>query len=368
MLTEPVRPSYTGPGLSTLVPSLFAVPVADWLPAPVHEARSVVLLVLDGLGWDAVETHRALFPALGALEGGPVPTVVPSTTATALTSLTTGLSPAEHGVVGFRLRIDGSVLNILSWQGESKHPPDPRTVQRHAPFMHREVPVVTSAQFLGSSFSEVHYGSSPFHGWHTTSALVEHCRRLVGAGERFVYAYYPGIDKIAHAHGLRDGFYEAELVAADRLVGAIVDALPESCALVVTADHGQVHMEADGWIPLGAMEELVEVCSGDARFRYLYARRGAAAELLEMARAEHSHHAWVFGRDELFDDGWLGSGASAQIRARVGDVVLAARDDVAFVDPALEFERRLRSAHGSITASEMLVPVLAGRGARRATG
>jgi hypothetical protein len=52
----------------------------------------------------------------------------------------------------------------------------------------------------------------------------------------------------------------------------------------------------------------------------------------------------------------------------VGDVILAARADVAFVDPALEFERRLRSAHGSLTPAEMLVPVLAGRGTGPATG
>ena len=362
MLTDAVRPSYSGPGLSTLVPSLFAVPVADWLPAPVHEARSVVLLVLDGLGWDAIDTRRAQLPALAALEGGPVPTVVPSTTATALTSLTTGLPPSQHGVMGFRIRIDGAVLNILSWQGESKHPPDPRTVQRHAPFLHREVPVVTASEFRGSSFSEVHYGSAPFHGWHTTSALVEHCRRLVGAGERLVYAYYPGVDKIAHAHGLHDGFYEAELVATDRLVADVRDALPQSCALVVTADHGQVHMDADSWLPLDALDELIDGYAGDARFRYLHARRGAANELLAAARSEHGERAWVFSRDELFDDGWLGPAPTPHARARVGDVVLAARADVGFIDPAIPFERRLRSAHGSLTAAEMLVPVLAGRG------
>ena len=34
------------------------------------------------------------------MTGGPITSVVPSTTATALTSITTGLSPGEHGVVG----------------------------------------------------------------------------------------------------------------------------------------------------------------------------------------------------------------------------------------------------------------------------
>jgi hypothetical protein len=322
----------------------------------------VVLLVLDGFGWDALDTYRAILPALNGLDGGPVPTVVPSTTATALTSLTTGLPPSQHGVVGFRVRIDGSVLNILSWQGESRHPPDARTVQRNTPFLGREVPVVTKSEFRASAFTDVHLRGARFYGWAAMSSLVEHCRRLTQAGEEFVYAYYPGVDTVAHAHGLHDGFYEAELVAADRLVGDLLGVLGPSCALVVTSDHGQVHVGPDGWLPLDALAEMMEACSGDGRFRYLHARRGAAPALVEAARAVHGAHAWVLSRDELLDEGWLGPDPAPVTRRRVGDVVLAARDAVAFVDPALEREARLVSAHGSLTPAEMLVPVVAGRG------
>ena len=49
---------------------------------------------------------------------------------------------------------------------------------------------------------------------------------------------------------------------------------------------------------------------------------------------------------------------------RIGDVVLAAREPVAFVDPALPNERKLRSGHGSLTPDEMYVPLLAARGTR----
>ena len=45
------------------------------------DARVVVLLVLDGLGWDAVQAYPSLLPTLREMTGGPVTTVVPSTTA-----------------------------------------------------------------------------------------------------------------------------------------------------------------------------------------------------------------------------------------------------------------------------------------------
>ena len=116
--------------------------------------------------------------------------------------------------------------------------------------------------------------------------LVEHCRRLVGHDERFVYAYYPGVDTVAHEFGLHDEYYLAELAFADELVGRLLDVLPSHATLVVTADHGQVHV-GDNWIPLHPLREMFKYCAGEGRFRYLYANKGAAAELLE-ARATSS--------------------------------------------------------------------------------
>ena len=48
--------------------------------------------------------------------------------------------------------------------------------------------------------------------------------------------------------------------------------------------------------------------------------------------------------------------------SRIGDVILAARGPVGFVDPTLPTEANLMGAHGSITAAEVEVPLLASRG------
>lgn len=366
-----VRPCYDGPGVSSIVPALLgagpigvsgADPGMGWFPEPAREVPTVVLLVLDGLGWDAVNEHRDRLPSLGALEGGPIPTVVPSTTAAALTSIATGVAPSEHGLIGYRVRVDGGVLNALSWQTDGKRGPDPGLVQRREPFRGVDVPVVTKQEFRSSGFTEAHLRGARFEGWRSVSELAENCRRLATGGERLVYAYYPGVDEIAHAHGLHDGYYEAELAFVDRLVGDVLASLPSSAALLVTSDHGQVHLGDDAWLPLGATAAFVEECSGDGRFRYLHARRGAAGDLLAAAREEHAAHAWVLSREELLDEGWLGPPPSAVIARRLGDVVLAASAAIGFVDPELPREASLRSAHGSLTAAEMLVPLLAGRG------
>jgi hypothetical protein len=358
----PVPPQLDGASVAGLVPALVGGRPAPWLPEPVRAAKCVVLLVLDGLGANEVAARPTVMRELTAMEGRPITTVVPSTTSTALTSIATGLAPAQHGILGFRMLVDGEVLNVLRWQSAAKRAPDPFTVQRHDAFLGRAVPVVTRLEFRDTGFSDAHLRGSTFIGWKTVATLIEHCRQLALAGEKFVYAYYPGVDEVAHAYGLRGSFYARELATADALVGAMLDALPADTALLVTADHGQVHLEPESWIEIDELHPLIAKQAGDGRFRYLYAQPGRARELLDAAHARLDDVAWVLSRKELLDSGWLGTGATGTIPGRLGDVVLAARAPVAFVDPALPRERSLRSAHGSLTADEMWVPLRAARG------
>ncbi len=366
---EPVRPDFGGRALTGVMPGLLSDDRPRWMPEALKGARAVVLFVIDGLGWNILESHRSLLPALGAMGGSPVTTVAPSTTSSALTSLTTGLAPAQHGITGFRMRVPEGVLNVLRWRLDGgRQAPKAFSVQRHTAFLGRAVPVVTRSEFRTSGFTEAHLRGGRFEGWSTPAVLVERCRRLVADGERLVYAYYPGVDTVGHEYGLHSSYFTSELRFADDLVARLVEVLPPDVCVVVTADHGQVHIPPGGWTSLGALDRFVDVYSGEGRFRHLYARHGAAVDLLDAARDETGHQAWVLTRDQLLDEGWLGPPGVAparSVRRRVGDVVLAAREPVGFTDPGFPVEAALVGAHGSLTPDEMLVPLVAARGTAR---
>ena len=85
------------------------------MPEPARNATQTVLLVLDGLGWLQLQKYPTLCPTLHAMVGSHITTVAPSTTATALSSITTGLAPGEHGIVGYRMEVQGEILNVLRW-------------------------------------------------------------------------------------------------------------------------------------------------------------------------------------------------------------------------------------------------------------
>src|SRR5690606_6910664 len=141
---------------------------------------------------------------------------------------------------------------------------------------------------------QAHLDGVRFSGYRVTSTLVTEVARTLRENEPFVYAYYDGIDKVAHEYGLGD-HYDAELRSVDEHVAEPVAGLPSGAALVVTADHGQVDAGANTIsLPPEVLRHL-DLQSGEGRFRWLHARPGHAADLLEVATELYRDVGWVVG-------------------------------------------------------------------------
>jgi hypothetical protein len=338
------------------------------MPDPVREAGQVVLLVVDGLGWEQLRARPALAPTLNAAPGidRSITSVAPTTTACALTSITTGRRPSQHGLLGYRLALDDEILNVLRWTvGGGQAHDARRTVPAHRfqpcppfPGSTAIVPVVSKDEFGGTGFTAAHLGDSPLRGYKVLSSLPVEVGRLLRDGHPFVYAYYDGIDKVAHGTGLGD-LYDAELRAVDRLVADVASELPPGAVLVVTADHGQIDVGPQVELLGREIMSLVRFLSGEGRFRWLHARPGAAADLQAAAAERYGDTTWVMGRDQIIDEGLFGGPLPDHLLDRVGDVALLPHAPIAFVDPADTGENRLHSRHGSLTSDELLVPLVA---------
>ncbi|MFV0307941.1 MAG: alkaline phosphatase family protein [Desertimonas sp.] len=362
---DPIIPDYAGANVRGIVPALlgpgdWSNNLPEWMPAPIAEAQQVCVLVLDGLGWDQLQALRDLAPTLAGLAGSPITTVAPTTTATALSSIATGLTPGEHGLVGYRILLGGEVLNVLRWvsaSGDRRRAHPPRDVQPFPAFLGHHVPVVSPAELESSAFTEAHLRGSKPAGWRAASAIPVEVGEQLRAGEKVVYAYYGGIDKTAHERGFGP-YYDAELVFADRLVADVIAALPSGAGLVVTADHGQVQVGGRIVYPAAELLSMVAEQSGEGRFRWWHAAPGATADLLAAATEAYAEFAWVVSRQQMLDEHWFGPTVAPPVAARLGDVALVAREPVSFHDPDDSGPFELICRHGSLTGAEVMVPLL----------
>ena len=356
---EPVFPDYSDCCVSRLVPALLGTSdEPSCFSEDIFLAKSIVLLVIDGLGWEQFEANKELFPSFSDFSANLITTVAPSTTATALTSITTGVPPGEHGIVGYRIPVEGGILNSLRWStGSILDKPDPYEFQLMPVFDNQQPKVVTSSEHEGSGFSKAHLRDSRFSGYRNRTELVELIVESVTNFEPFVYAYWDGVDRMAHEFGFTERYF-GELNECNSMVASLLERLPANVALIVTSDHGQVEVE-DRMLELtGPLNKLLLKQSGEARFRWLHALSGREEDLTQMAKETYADWAWVMSKKEILDSGLFGPIVSETVKSRLGDVALVAREKVGFTDPDEKMPFQLITRHGSLTKEEMHVPLL----------
>ena len=356
---EPVLPDYSDCCVSRLVPALLgASDIPSCFSEDVFLAKSIVFLVLDGLGWQQLQDNNEIFTTASDFQSTPITTVAPSTTATALTSITTGVPPGEHGIVGYRIPVEGGILNSLRWStGNSSYKPDPWEFQLKPVFDNQQPKVVTSSAHKDSGFTKAHLRDSRFTGYENRAQLIDLICDSVNNFEPFVYAYWDGVDRIAHEFGFTGRYFD-ELAECDLMISELLQRLPANVALVVTSDHGQVEV-GDRMMELtDDLNNLLSKQSGEARFRWLHALREREDDLLQTAKETFEDVAWVMSKKEIISAGWLGPQVDKTVEGRLGDVALIAREKIGFNDPAEKMPFKLITRHGSLTKEEMHVPLL----------
>jgi predicted AlkP superfamily pyrophosphatase or phosphodiesterase len=342
-------------------------------------ATRVCLLLVDGLGWQALREHPRDAPFLTSLAGSSVPLLAgfPATTASAVAAIGTGLQAGQHGIVGYSFAVpDGVLLNALSWHqhggGErvdlrerflpEEIQPRPTALQRAAAAgVH--ITLAGPHHHRGSGLDRAVLRAGEYQTVHAMGDLAAHAVAAVsGEAPSLCYAYHGDLDLLGHVYGVGSVPWRLHLALIDRVATMIADALPPGAQLVIIADHGMVSVPEQAKLDFDtqpALQAGVRLLGGDARARYVYTKPGATADVLATWTEFVGERAWVLTRDEAIAAGWFGPVVESHVRERIGDLIVAARTAFAVVQsrvtPRLS---RMIGHHGSLSADEQLVPLL----------
>jgi hypothetical protein len=375
---QSLPPSYDASGLAGVLPAVVrslgvAEPTGDQdgqreLLDLLPSRRSVVVLV-DGLGYDLLRQRsghapflRGLLPSAYRLCAG-----FPSTTATSMGTFGTGLPPGAHGLVGYEVMVPGEdrLLNELSWDNG----PDPRSWQPIQTVFERaatggvSVTRIGPGFFDGSGLTNAALRGGTFKAAHSLEARVDSALTAVRASKRaLVYVYWGELDKVGHVHGCQSWEWGDELELIDRELARLVAGVPSDTAVYVTADHGMVDVPHALRIDLAHDAELaqgVRHVGGEFRSLQLYCEPGATPDVHATWRERVDARAWVLSRDEAIGHGLFGA-VSERVLPRIGDVIVAMRDNFAIVDSRTARPKLLAllGLHGSLTPAEMAIPLL----------
>jgi hypothetical protein len=374
-----VPPAYGAASLADVLPGVLAALAVPGSPDPLGLAtqldgvRRIAVLLIDGLGAYQVSAAAPHAPALTALAAGPARHLTagfPSTTPVSLVSLGTGAAPGRSGVLGFTVRAPGGgVLDHLAWRDD----PDPAV---WAPVPTRlevaaaagvAVTVVSRARYAGSGLSVAANRGGAFRDSTGVDTLADGMLAALhaGPGPALVCGYHPELDSAGHRHGLASDEWRSAAVDVDRLLDRLVTGLPPDAALLVTADHGQLDIPADGRFDVAADPQLaagVALLAGDPRARYVYVRPGAEPDVLATWQGVLGSAAHVMTRAEAVAAGWFGPVPEAHL-GRIGDIVAMCTGRHVVLSRATERASvaEMIAFHGSATAAEMMIPLLIAR-------
>lgn len=364
-----VLPQYGEASLADVVPSaVAALGVEGWPNAlDLPPAESYVVLLVDGLGWNLLRRHASWAPYLASLldSGRAITSGVPSTTATSVTSLGTGLAPGRHGVVGFTSRIPGTnrLLDALRWDNRV----DPEQWQPHRTAFDRAaragvpVSVVNRRAFQGSGLTRAGQRGARYVGADPAGERIEATVRAARVPGSLTYVYDGDLDTTGHRRGCESAAWTYQLAMVDAMARTLREQLPAEVALVVVADHGMVDVPLGERLDIDAEPDLwtgLTLFGGEARFRQLYCEPADVADVVARWQDRLGELAVVLDQATAIEAGWFGP-VDPAVRPRIGDVLVASVGSHAVVSSAqFPYEATLVGLHGALSADEMLVPLL----------
>lgn len=349
---------------------------AGWRHGGVESGASstVVVIVIDGLGDGFLNTVGAGSTLL-AYRRGSMSSVFPSTTASALTTLLTGVAPAVHGLNGWFIhdrRFGGVIAPLPLLHRGGPEISAFRLLPRLcpvAPMWHhacRPVNLVSPAEIAYSRFS-LHHGRGahiePYDGIEDFGQRIIDMVDALASSGGLVHAYYPGFDALSHLHGCRSAHVQACFWRLDALFASLLDRLSgRGVHLVVTADHGFIDAPAAGRVDIAPGSESAAMLAaplfGERRLAFCKVREGAGDEFEAWAGTALAGKAVAIRAHDCLAAGLLGPGeAHSRLLERVGTHVLLMEPGCTIVDQVEgETPYALIGVHGGLTVDEMRVP------------
>jgi hypothetical protein len=332
-------------------------------------AERVCVVVVDGLGWhNLIERtgHAPFLRGLAATSTGPLVTTYPSTTAAALATFGTAQPPGSTGMLGYTVLnpADGELVNLVSWQ-DSLDPVDWQrepTVFEAATAQGLAVTAVGPARFAGSGLTVAALRGPRYLGAEPLARRVDIAARTLRR-PGLVYLYWGDVDKTGHHAGSSSAAWGHALEALDAELARLARSLPGGTLVIVTADHGMVDVDLGARWDVATdpvLRDGVALVGGEPRALHLYTERAADAGAVAARWDEHlGESALVATKQTALTSGLLGDVAD-HVVPRVGDVVVAMTGRATVVDSRTQTPASLGllGVHGSLTAREMLVPLL----------
>lgn len=360
------------------------------------DINKIILLIIDGFGfnqWLRYYKHNKFFARL-TQEGTffPITTVFPSTTANAITTINTGLTPQEHALpewfVYFK-EID-QIINTIHFKplGSQQNDEllglgvDPDILYSgNTLYQTLNEEKIKTFTFIDESMAQSTYSGLIFKGSTimpaiNNSDLLGNLRKHLEKteGPAYYYIYLGNLDAVAHKYGPHTEQYKTELESLNsmlkkELIEKIEQKTAKDSLLIVTADHGQLNIDPKKTFYLNKSKKLGQnfqksqnnktiLPTGSPRDIFLHIKPDKIQETRELLSEQLGEKARIIETKEAIKNGLFGTGKPTEkFYDRIGDLlILPQGNHTIWYKHPMGRTFDLLGFHGGLNPEEMLIP------------
>tara|TARA_Y100000310_G_C20701159_1_gene830000 strand:+ start:2508 stop:3677 length:1170 start_codon:yes stop_codon:yes gene_type:complete len=347
-------------------------------PSELKKSKNVVLMLIDGLGYEFLKKNGKGTVFNENLRGR-MTSVFPSATSAAIPSLMTGFSPQEHamtgwymfmkelGVVGIPLRFvlrSGTNFSL----GESVEIKKMFNIKPFADRIKFNPYLIQPKEILNTEFTIAAGGKSKRSGYIDMDGYFRAIKKVIksGKGRKYVFAYYPVHDSLCHEYGTNSRKVLTHFKKLSKKMKSFLDSMEGSdTTFIISADHGLIDVPISKNIVITEHPKLMEtltapVC-GEGRLGYCYVKPSKVKEFERYVKTKLKHACYLYKSSDLLKKGYFGLfKPDKRFIDRIGDSVIVMKENYGLKDYLINSPRRRMNIgrHGGVSAEEMHVPLI----------
>lgn len=357
-------------------------------PDEIKQYDTVVLLVIDGLGYEYIKKYGKSSMLWKNLRGK-ITSVFPSETTTAMTALTVGVPAQQHALTGWFMYLKEFkrimiVLPFVPRIKDKKFKPTKNDVKKiftqksifkkiqnqsyqFLALKNYKSYRIVSKKYVNGECTKATNGPAKRIGYTTMTHFFELIKKTIARerNKKLIHAYWPAFDTMSHIKGPKDPKTRKHFQSLDRQIRYLAKkARKTNTLLLITADHGQIAIPPERTIFLDQHPEmkamLTQPLCAWRRTVYCYVKKGKEKQFEKYVKTKLGKYCTLYKSKDLIKKHYFGLFTpNKKLKDRIGDYTLIMKDnyEIAEVLPG-EKMHFCRGDHGGISKEEMFVPLI----------
>jgi len=338
--------------------------------------KNIVLIIIDGMGFEFLKKNgeNTIFAKYLV---GPITSVFPSTTATAITTFLTGLPAQQHAVTGWFMFLKeiGIVSKILPFASRAGDLDLNKFIDIKKIFNQKCFSdkikvssfVIQKKEIIDSDYTLATSGKSKRLSYNSLDGFFRQIKKAVKSSnkQKYIYAYWPEFDSLSHDYGINSKKTEKHFKKLDRKLKKFLKGIEGTNSLIIiTSDHGFIDTTKKRTIILKQHPKLEECLTlplcGEPRAVFCYVHPSKKKQFEKYVKTKLKNICYVYKSEDFIKKNYFGLfKPNRRLFDRIGDYILILKDNYVLKDNILGEKKHFHiGAHGGVSKEEMIVPLI----------